>query len=84
MQSSIAQYLNEIVSLTIMALMFIALVAGQAGAEPRPTADESRPPEASQALEALPQAVAVDEPSMVIDLPKMRVDISFRFRHPGE
>ncbi len=32
MKALIVRYLNEIVSLTVMALMVVALVAGQAGA----------------------------------------------------
>lgn len=84
MRSSIAQYMNEIVSLTIMALMCIALVAGQAGAEPRPAADEPRVPGAAQAIDIQPRSTDFDDPVMVIDLPELRVDISFRFRHTGE
>jgi len=40
MRARLAQYSNEFVSLTVMALMSIALVAGQAGATQAP-ADES-------------------------------------------
>jgi hypothetical protein len=32
MKALIARYLNEVVSLTVMALMVVALIAGQAGA----------------------------------------------------
>lgn len=35
MQSRIERYINEIVSLSLMALMIIALVTGQAGAHAR-------------------------------------------------
>ena len=36
MRARLAQYTNEFVSLTVMALMSIAFVAGQAGAEQAP------------------------------------------------
>jgi hypothetical protein len=39
MRARLAQYTNEFVSLAIMALMSIALIAGQAGAT-QPPADE--------------------------------------------
>lgn len=35
MKAKAAQYLNELVSLTIMSLMVVALIAGQASAESR-------------------------------------------------
>ena len=38
MKALIERYLNEIVGLTIMALMALALIAGQADAETRKTA----------------------------------------------
>ena len=38
MQARVSQYMNEIISLTIMGLMIIALIAGQAGASPQPVA----------------------------------------------
>ena len=38
MQARATQFLNEIISLIIMALMIVALVAGQAAATPRATA----------------------------------------------
>ncbi len=43
MQPRIAQYLNEIVSLTMLAILVLAFVAGQAGAaeEPRVSADDA-------------------------------------------
>ena len=40
MRARLAQYSNEFVSLAVMALMSIALIAGQAGAT-QPPADES-------------------------------------------
>ena len=39
MRTTLAQYSNEFVSLTIMALMSIALIAGQAGAAQAPAAE---------------------------------------------
>ena len=35
MRAQVAQYLNEIISLSILALMSLALIAGQAGAAPQ-------------------------------------------------
>ena len=84
MRSSIAQYLNEIVSLTIMALMCLALVAGQVEAGPRETANESRRSDATRSVDIRPQGAAIGDRLLVIDLPKMIVGISFRFRHTGE
>ena len=84
MRSSIAQYLNEIVSLTIMALMCLALVAGQVEAEPRQTVNDSRAPNATQSEQIRPQGAVVGDSLVVIDLPKLSVGVSFRFRHTGE
>ncbi len=39
MKAKLAQYLNEFVSLTILAAMVVALVAGQASANSRPAED---------------------------------------------
>ncbi len=39
MRARLAQYSNEFVSLTVMALMSIALIAGQAGAAQAPAAE---------------------------------------------
>lgn len=40
MKAQLAQYLNEIVGLTVMALMALALIAGQADAEGQVAAAE--------------------------------------------
>ena len=84
MRSPIAQYLNEIVSLTIMALMCLALVAGQVEAEPGQTANDSREPGTTQLVQIRPQGASAGDRLVVIDLPKLSVGISFRFRHTGE
>jgi hypothetical protein len=42
MKSRIAQYLNEIVSITIMMLMVMALIAGQMTSADAAAADEAR------------------------------------------
>ena len=84
MQSRIAQYMNEIVSLTIMALMCVALVAGQAGASQQESAsprlnmstnDDSTPARSGSLFE---------EGWQLIDEPGLKVDVTFRFRHTGE
>lgn len=81
MRSSIAQYLNEIVSLTILALMCIAFVAGQAGATPMPPSVEAL--EAPKAA-ASPVARPLEDRLLVLSWPKLELDVDFGFRHPGE
>lgn len=50
MKSRFAQYLNEIVSITIMILMVVALIAGQATAVDAVAADKARRIEQSVVL----------------------------------
>jgi hypothetical protein len=84
MRSSIAQYLNEIVSLTIMALMCIAFVAGQADARPKPPSEE--PVEARQTVASKAPSVVrpLEDRLLVLNWPKIELDLDLRFRHPGE
>ncbi len=66
MNSKAAQYLNEIVSLTILAAMVGALIAGQAGAESRElaaeTGDRYEPRRAALTLVVDPELVEVMPP----------------------
>ena len=71
MRSRVAQYLNEIVSLTVMALMCLALISAQAGAAHRA---------------ALAPPVAA-EPALIrgaVEVPALNVEVDFSFRHTGE
>ena len=52
MKKRMAQYLNEIVSITIMLMLAIALIAGQAGSAV-PGADDGSDPVAYQAVRAV-------------------------------
>ena len=87
MRSKIAQYLNEIVSLTVLVLMSLALIVGQAGAA---QADVQR-------AESLVEPVVILEPSKdwepvailedrlrLVDGPDLEIDLTFRIRHTGE
>ena len=84
MRSPIAQYLNEIVSLTIMALMLLAFVAGQAGASPQPDSTDLIERATIESPEPRQANFDIEDRLWVIDRPKLRVDITFRFRHTGE
>ena len=73
MRQCVAQYLNEIVSLTIMALMCVALISGQAGAAQRAAAEER-----------LAGEVEFVEFDGVINTPEWKIDVDFSVRHTGE
>ena len=76
MRQRVAQYLNEIVSLTIMALMCVALVSAQAGAGQRVEAEDR--------LASEIEFVELVEIDGVIDTPEWKIDVDFSFRHTGE
>ena len=84
MRSSIAQYLNEIVSLTIMALMCIALIAGQAGATPQPADVDTIEAVRAEAPRAPSIVKPLENRLLVLNWPKVEVDINLRFRQTGD
>ncbi|MDJ0939791.1 MAG: hypothetical protein QNJ00_08495 [Woeseiaceae bacterium] len=72
MRGITAQYMNEIVSLTIMALMCVALISAQAGAGQRATEDQ------------LVHEMEVIEFDGLVTTPHWKIDLDFSFRHTGE
>ena len=82
MQALIRRYLNEIVSLTVMGLMCVALVAGQAGAAPGDIVDEVEPVVIEVSDERLQDFI--EQHFRLVDQPEFEVGITFRFRHTGE
>ena len=73
MRGITAQYMNEIVSLTIMALMCVALISAQAGAGQRAVAEER-----------LVHEMEVIEFDGLVATPHWKIDLDFSFRHTGE
>jgi hypothetical protein len=87
MRAQVAQYLNEIVSLSIMGLMCVALVAGQAGAAPQvPDQAIVEPIEAEyfEGVEDWSRGSFLEERLRLIDKQELEIDITFRFRQTGE
>ncbi len=84
MRSSIAQYTNELVSLTIMALMFVAFIAGQAAATPTSVSDDTTDARQVTSEQAPAAARPLQERLLVLGLPRVRLDFDFGFRHTGE
>lgn len=69
-QTRVSQYLNEIVSLTIMGLMLLALAGGTAGAD------------AGRRAGAPPGGIASEIVSEKAG--ELVIAVDFRFRHEGE
>lgn len=68
MKSKAAQYLNELVSLTILSAMVVALIAGQASAQSRALAADG----ASDHYESEPKTIKlVIEPELVEVVPPL-------------
>ena len=87
MRAKVAQYLNEIVSLTILGLMCLALVAGQAGAaQADRTEIATAPAEAAiiDTVDRIDGTSFLEDRLRLIDGPEFKVDITFSFRHTGE
>jgi len=84
MRSRIAQYMNEIVSLTIMALMSVALIAGQAGASQQDSAIQAPNVPAVDGNGSGGTGLLIEDGWLVIDEPGLKVDVTFRFRQTGE
>ena len=87
MRSTIAQYLNEIVSLTVLGLMCIALVAGQAGAAQMQTANSGETVPKIEIIETADRAEVLsflENRFRLVEGPELEIDLTFRFRHTGE
>jgi hypothetical protein len=87
MRSKFAQYLNEIVSLTVMGLMCLALVAGQAGASQATVQGQAEAAGETVVLDPVDRAEPpsfLEDRLRLVDGPELAIDITFRIRHTGE
>ena len=81
MRARFTQYLNEIVSLTIMGLMCVALVAGRAGAAPQVSEQAEA---ATSSLHEPGASSFIEDRLRLVENPELEIDITFRIRHTGE
>ena len=84
MRARIAQYMNEIVSLTIMALMCIALIGGQADAYQQDGVARAPENPTLDGGDAAATGLSFEDGWLVVDKPNLKVDIALRVRHTGE